>query len=241
MNLFDNFIELEAHENLLNLDLNFFKNKKLTIEVFEQEIDLDSEDTENVKNLDFFIEKFLKIYPQIYPNISLKKTKNRLRKNENQNNFFEQLFEDALARKDINKAVSLTNMKSFMPRNKSIFSIKDKELENAVDILLNSLSNEILRKEVEETIKTKLEKNFKIILTEKECIYLSKLMSWEIYLRTVLPIEYVFSDAYINSEHSYKNFEIECDKIIYKEIVKKIKEGNRPKEISTFLELHYFR
>ncbi|TKI69073.1 hypothetical protein FCU45_08920 [Sulfurimonas crateris] len=192
INIFDNFTELEANDN--TEILNKLGILQFTPETLETMIHVNGLSSYELQILDYFIEKTLKLFPQLFPCIILEQSQSQynLTKRRNKHNH-------RMQKRAENK---ITQRR---PANEIFNSYNEKEYLSSCeeDKFLDLIDKDFTFKDIENEILKIVQEKFHQQFLNDELAKLSKIITAEIYLRTLMPEEYIntedfkrFKDAY---------------------------------------------
>lgn len=240
MNIIDNFAELLLYSNLKQLD-NFFDYSELTNEEFNRHINLNKLESSDIKELDLFISNILNKYPILYVHIVKNDTKNRSRKIKSSNQSDDDRFLEKFNEKNLNEAfrILLSKYYSASEVNDILKYIEDTELVSVTETIIKTLEKEIKLNDIYKEIKTLTDDNLENLLFIDERKYLANLISFEVFLRSNVPEEYVYNDNFNEVDKSFDNFESEYNKIILNKLKLEAKKGKNPHAIKKFLKNNY--
>jgi hypothetical protein len=241
MEIINNFAELLNHNNLREIDDNFFTFSKLLKQEFKKKVNLDNLDDDELKKLDKFIIRILRIYPQMYPYILETTTKNHNRNIQTLNNKLDERFKKLIDKKDSTNALNTYLSKYYTIMNKDEISkfVKEHELIHAFEITNQLICKEITLNDLNKEIKIILNKKISKILLENEIANLTQFLVFEIYLRCKIPEEYIYSEKFNKFIDSCENLENFYRKIIGEEIKKNMRLGKSPEEVLESLKKNY--
>jgi hypothetical protein len=207
MEIIDNFFEIQTSKNLHEIDKFFFKSNKLEVNEFEDKIKTEFLEEEDKLLLDNFLSKILKKYPIYYPSIVIMKEKNHKRraKQTNINDDIKSIKSIIELNTEQIKNIHLSRDEIFLEKKETLKLIKNEDLVE----LYTKTNNEIFKqvsyfevfKEIEELIKKEL---IDILIDFERIKNLAKFITAEIYLRTKVPEEYIFTDDFIEIKENYR-------------------------------------
>jgi len=197
INIFNNFCELETTENIAVLKRLGKVDKqdvsKFTPEILEKMIHFKILSNDKLQKIDHFLENTLKLFPQLFPYIILEQSQSQynLTKRRNKHNH-------RMQKRAENK---ITQRR---PANEIFNSYNEKEyLSSEEDKFLDLIDKDFTFKDIENEILKIVQEKFHQQFLNDELAKLSKIITAEIYLRTLMPEEYIntedfklFKDAY---------------------------------------------
>lgn len=227
INIFDNFVELQNTTKLNQAE--FSKKFDTNILVSAELIELDN-----------LITSLLKDFPQLYPNILYKTPDNNQRNKSLWNQRAQTQFESEIksgssTNEAIKPYISKKYTKKFLVDNPNILS--DNELNELITPLLKDLSTDATINDIKNEIKRILDKHF----IHKDLDYLARLISKEVYFRTLVPEEYVWSDKFEEFEKSYEAFFNEFEQKLTSRTKSMLRNKKETDEITKYLKSHLFK
>ncbi|MDX9962042.1 MAG: hypothetical protein RBS32_11295 [Aliarcobacter sp.] len=208
MEIIDNFCEIQACENLHEIDKFFFNSNTLEMNEFEDKIKTEFLEEEDKLLLDNFLSKILKKYPIYYPSIVIIKEKNHKRRaiQTNINDDIKSIKSIIEINTEQIKNIHLSRDEIFLEKKETLKFIKDEDLANLYTKINNEIFNQVSYFEVYKEIEELVKKEFIDILVDSERIKnLAKFITAEIYLRTKIPEEYIFTDDFIEIIEKHRN------------------------------------
>ena len=208
MEIIDNFFEIQTSKNLHEIDKFFFKSNKLEVNEFEDKIKTEFLEEEDKLLLDNFLSKILKKYPIYYPSIVIMKEKNHKRraKQTNINDDIKSIKSIIEINTEQIKNIHLSRDEIFLEKKETLKFIKNEDLAKLYTKINNEIFNQVSYSEVFKEIEELVKKEFIEILVDSERIKnLAKFITVEIYLRTKIPEEYIFTDDFIEIKENYGN------------------------------------
>jgi len=208
MEIHKNFVELLLNEKmqmLKNIDGKFFNYDKFTGDEFYREVKISYLENDEIEELDLFIKEKLRDYPNDFPDISPKATKNFERDKETYNKKLESRAKKALEKNNIPEAVDNLMLKKYTKKIDSevLDSIEEQEYIEFIEMVFHMLATEDTISLIIKEIILELKEKFSETLFPETIKTLAKLMSYEIYLRTKKPAKYC--KKYFDLHISYVN------------------------------------
>lgn len=183
INIFYNFCELELTQS--NEMLNKLKISKFTPETLENMIHVARLEDQELQKIDKFIENTLKLFPQLFPYIILKHTQSN-KKLENARNSHNSKIQTM-----IEKAITNNNWQAYEIVN--CYNVKKYPISKNTNNFLHNIDRDITFKNIEDEILAIIKKKFPKQFHDNEPNELSKIITAEIYLRTLVPEEYLLT------------------------------------------------
>lgn len=216
---------------------------KLDEHTFNDSVKISYLDNSDLKELDKCIEKILKIYPKLYPQISdSTQNKHRYDKIERENKKYEEIFIRHINEKSFRLAAKIFSMMSHIRIN-----IEDSNQlfdDTKYADLFHDLSNEIAhlktKDEIKKEIKEYLENCINDMIADKKTLdILATYIIDEISLRVHVPEEYDLEENCTQCELLFDKLEILERKKYLDEIIQLNKEQKSASEILQTLKLKY--
>ena len=224
MNLSDNFVELFLYEDLSKLKNNWFKFKKFCEVEFNNKVPFQPDtDKKALEELDSYIGVILKLYPMMFPKIVLSTNTNTFRRNnQNDNKKLDEIFLKRLDEKKLSSAadIYMTKVPEKLSQEQISSKIHDEELADTFQKSNDIMTREVTIEMIFDEIFSLLQEKFSDIIPMKEkAINLARFIALELYLRTLVPEEYIYKNEYYEIDksydifkHHYKNLIIEAMK-----------------------------
>lgn len=185
INIFYNFTELEATDN--TEILNKLGILKFTPETLEKMTNINGLENNELEKIDQFLENTLKLFPQLFPYIVLEPSlsqSNLIKRRNKHNHRMQKRAENKITqRRPANEIFNSYNEKEYLS------SCEEDEFLDLIDkdFTFKDIENEILK-----TVQEKFHQQF----LNDELAKLSKIITAEIYLRTLTPEEYVYTEDF---------------------------------------------
>ncbi|MBW6489099.1 hypothetical protein [Sulfurimonas sp.] len=225
INIFYNFIELEATEN--TEILNKLGILKFTPETLEKMTNINGLEDNELEKIDQFLENTLKLFPQLFPYIILEQSQSQsnLIKRRNQHNF-------KMQKRAKNK---ITQRR---PANEIFNSYNEKEYSSSThsEEFLDDIDKEITFKHIEDEILKMVQEKFHQQFRNNELAKLSKIITAEIYLRTLTPEEYINTDDFKLFKNSYNDVINQHNAQIIEKLELKLERGSNKEELCELLQ-----
>ena len=208
MEIIDNFSEVKTYKKLDEIDESFFNSKELQVNEFEEKVKTKFLDENDKIILDNFLKKILNKYLIYYQSIVITKNKNHKRKAKQTNINDDLKSIEGIIEKDQYKVKNahLSRDVVFLKKEETLKFIKKEDLANLFTKTNNEIFKEVSYHEIFREIEELMRKEFINILIDFERIKnLAKFITVEIYLRTKIPEEYIFTDDFIEIKENYGN------------------------------------
>lgn len=228
LNIFDdNFIELK-------------NNSDLSYEHFCKKFYTNNLSNTELKELDNLITSLLKDFPQLYPYIVEKTPDNYQRNKNSDNKHLQSMFETKVQNGKFNSDTikpyfSKEYTNKFIKENPNLSSNDEENL--LIRNILRELSKEVTITDLQNEVYKILKHHF----LHKDLDYLAELITHEIYFRTKVPDEYVWTEEFENFESACDDFFNSFEKKLTKNAINMLKKGKGDEEVSQYLKLHLFK
>jgi len=231
INIFDNFCELETTENIAVLKKLGKVDKqdvsKFTPEILEKMIHFKILSNDALQKLDHFLENTLKLFPQLFPYIILKQTQscsNLLKRKKAFNNFIQTNVEEKITNCDSAKEIfNVYNSKKYISSTES-------------DSFLEDINTNITFIDIENEILAMVQKKFNKQFRDAERKKLSKIITAEIYLRTLICEEYIYTEDFKLFEDACDDATDEHDTQIKEKLKLEQRKGSSKEDLCTLLQ-----